>query len=318
MVDIGVFKVSTSNLIDDRFNSYFPKTLTNKYSLENNAELARLWVQNSHKIEKILRKQPGEKITTSEGFEVKFDSIDYHTRYNSSHDYEMCFFPYNRRYGSNVKEDIPWFKYSRYYTYAVYGAKKDSTPQYAYTVMYEILTVLFRLIAIYEVRIESLMVIEGAIDRYHSWYRVNDGGYYLQLFENDNPKLYRYSDWKCFSIDEVIETVVIKSVYKCENPVDLDSAHFIIINHNKDIEYRDSVYSYVSEVFEKVRNHELIPIESRVAIISDIRDVDKLNKIRKRYKLIIKHFSTDELQKAIDKERKNIDNIIFGLYTGKL
>ncbi len=312
MVDIGVFKVSTSNLIDDRFNSYFPKTLTNKYSIENNAELARLWVQNSHKIDMILRKQPGEKITTSEGFEVTFSSIDYHTSYNSSHDYEMCFFPWNRGYSNG--DEIPWFKYSRNYTYAVYDTKKDSTPQYAYTVMYEILTTLFRLIAIDEVRSESLVVIESAIDRNHEWYRVNDGDYYLQLFENGNPKLYRYSDWKWFTIDEVIETVVINSVYKCENPVDLDSAHFIIINHNKDIEYRDSVYHYVSDVFTAIRNNDSVGVNERVVIISEIKCIDSFNAARKSVSIKRKVFKHDVLAKAIELERKSLDNILFGLY----
>ena len=107
--------MSTSNLTDDRYNQYIPRSLGKNHSLDNTAELARLWVQNSHKIDMILRQQPGEKITTSEGFEVTFSSIGHHTSYFSSHNYEMCFFPDNR-YESNISEDIPWFKYSKNYT----------------------------------------------------------------------------------------------------------------------------------------------------------------------------------------------------------
>lgn len=305
--------MSTSNLIDERYNQYIPRSLTNKYSLENTAELARLWVQNSHKIENILRKQPGEKITTSEGFEVTFSSIDYHTSYYSSHNYEMCFFPDNR-YRSNISEDMPWFKYSKKYTYAVYDTKKDSTQQYAYDVMYEIITTLFRMIAEYEVRSESVTVIENAVDRSHEWYRVNDGEYYMQLFDMSDPKLYRYSDWECFSVGEVVETTVIKSVYKCDNPVDLDSAHFITINHNKDIEYRNSVYQYVSEVFTAVREDSSITVEERVMIISEIQSIDSFNNARKSLRIKRKVFKHDVLTKAIDFERKSLDNILFGLY----
>lgn len=305
--------MSTSNLTDERYNSYIPSSLSKKYSLENTAELARLWVQNSHKIDMILRHQPGEKITTSEGFEVKFSDIDHHTSYNSSHDYEMCFFPSNRHISDNV--EVPWFRYSRNYTYAVYDTFKDSTAQYAYDVMYEIITTLFRLIATYEVRTESVTVIDNAIDHNHEWYRVNDGEYYLQLcMDNNDPKLYRYSDWECFTVDGVLETTVIKSVYKCENPVDLESAHFITINHNKDIEYRDSVYQYVSSVFAAVRSDNKITVEERVMIISEILCIDSFNNARKSVHVKRKIFKHDVLTKAIEFERKSLDNILFGLY----
>lgn len=302
----------TSNLTDDRYNQYIPRSLGKNHSLDNTAELARLWVQNSHKIDMILRQQPGEKITTSEGFEVKFSDIDYHTSYKTSHDYEMCFFPNNRCSRDDV--EMPWFIYSRKYTHAVYDTRKDSTAQYAYDVMYEIITTLFRLIATYEVRTESVTVIDNAIDRNHEWYRVNDGEYYMQLFDMSDPKLYRYSDWECFSVDEVVETTVIKSVYKCDNPVDLDSAHFITINHNKDIEYRNSVYQYVSEVFTAVREDSSITIEERVMIISEIQCIDSLNNARKSLKIKRKVFKHDVLTKAIELERKSLDNILFGLY----
>lgn len=305
--------MSTSNLIDERYNQYIPRLLGKNHSLDNTAELVRLWVQNSHKIDVILRQQPREMITTSEGFEVKFSDIDYHTSYKSSHDYEMCFFPSNRYRSDNV--EVPWFKYSRNYTYAVYDTKKDSTAQYAYDVMYEIITTLFRLIATYEVRTESVIVIENAIDRNHEWYRVNDGEYYLQLFTDKNdPKLYRYSDWECFTVDEVLETTVIKSVYKCENPVDLESAHFITINHNKDIEYRNCVYQYVSSVFAAVRSDTKVTVEERVMIISEIQGIDSFNNARKSVHVKRKTFKHDVLTKAIEFERKSLDNILFGLY----
>ena len=302
----------TSNLIDERYNNYIPSSLSKKWSLENTAELARLWVQNSYKIDKILRKQPKEKITTSEGFDVDFSSIDYHTSYKSSHDYEMCFFPMNRRHGDG--DEIPWFKYSRNYTYAVYDTKKDSTAQYAYDVMYEIITTLFRLIALHELRDESIGVINNNIDHNNEWYRVNEGDYYLQLVEDDNIRIYRYSDWECFTVDELIESVVIKSVYKCENPVDLNSSHFITINHNKDIKYRDTVYQYVSDVFTAIRNNQNITVEDRVMIISEIQCIDSFNIARKSVSVKRKVFKHEVLTKAIEIERKSLDNILFGLY----
>lgn len=312
--------------VKDTLNESIPFS---KVPTHNNlVSMINTWIHNREAIERAFDKQPGRCFRFGQ-YTVNFSGIDQHVTYNSIGECKICVFPNERRAYRDL--GIPWYKL--YNTTSYDGVitnhsveimeYRENQYKEAYMHLYNLFVDVLTFISKDNLINAFNKLITNALKYKHEWYSINGGTFYV-YGSSPIPKhltYYKFDDWSTVSFDHIIENyniADITDVQPCKDPREEHWDHFIKVDHQLELNAKEKVNKYVSEVFEKVRNHESIPIEARVALIHDIRDVDKLNKIRKRYKLIVKHFGTDKVQKAIDKERKNIDNIIFGLYTGKL
>ena len=286
------------------------------------------WINNRELIERAFDKQPGKRFNVGE-YTVNFNGINSHVTYNSIGECRLYVFPCERHVLGNY--DVPWYKlYNRTSYDGVITNQSVYIMDYnefhnneVYSHVYNMFIDIFTFIIRDSFTTKFNVLVSNALVYKHEWYSINGGAFYAYGTSPIPSQLtyYNFSNWSKMTFDYIIEHYNIDDIadiQPCEDPREEHWEHFIRIDHQLELNAQTRVANYVSEVFDKIRNHETLPIEARVALIHDIRSVDNFNKIRTRYKLHTKHFSTDKLQKAIDKERKNIDNIIFGLYTGKL
>ena len=224
----------------------------------------------------------------------------------------ICIFPYERSFGSRI--DSPWYKLYNNVSYngavtnlsVAIHSYHEIPHSDAYKNMYEMFIDILTFIATIEASHKINKMIANALVYKHQWYSINDGAIYAHGSSPTPNQLtyYNFDGWSIVSYDDIVEYYEVTHVKQCKDPREEYWEHFIKIDHQKEIMYKEKVNNYVSEVFEKVRNHASIPIEARMALIHDMRDVDKFIKIRKQYKLIGKHFSIDKLQKLLIKNAK--------------
>lgn len=311
--------------IRDKIKESVP--FSNQSTTSNLNGMVNTWIENRVAIEDAFKQQPSERFGFGE-YTVRFNGIDSHVSRKDNGEYRICIFPYER----SLRLDNPWYKLYNNVSYngstitnhsVLIHDYRELEDIEAYSWFYDTFIDILTFIATSKVTSCFNKTMINALVYKHKWYSINDGMFYA-YGSSPIPKhltYYKFDCWSIMSFDDIIENYNIDDIMDvkpCKDPREDHWEHFVRIEHQLEINAKEKVNNYVSEVFDKVRNHESIPIEARAALIHDMKDVDRFVKIRKRYKLITKHFSTDKLQKAIDKERKNIDNILFGLYTGKL
>lgn len=309
--------------IRDKIKESVP--FSDQSSISNLNGMVNTWIENRVAIEYAFKQQPGEQFRFGE-YTVRFNGIDNHILSKPNGECSICIFPHERHYSRRT--ETPWYRmyinvsYNNIVTNHLVSIRHraETAHNEVYSWFYDMLIDILTFITVSESSRKFNKMMTNALVYKHKWYSINDGMLYA-YGSSPIPKqltYYKFDGWCTMTFDDIVDGYDITDVKQCKDPREEHWEHFIRIDHQLELEAKEKVNNYVSEVFEKVRNHETIPIEARVALIHDMKDVDKFVKIRKRYKLISKHFSTDKLQKAIDKERKNIDNILFGLYTGKL